>query len=280
MRITVSRLNPEPTPKVGFIGDPVLVDDEWIELRGTGQEVELPPELWLRELLALDLDDNEAVVAFCQHYGFLGRLDWAAFPTAVRNTCRPRMQGHTDLDAIHEAVMDRLSRSKSAESWDRRSFHHIGEFVVHATALRDLARIWLAHATEEPLAYVTDQWESTFTGRPRTIGQAQLWLAQFLTAGLGEYHLGVELAGHTAWKTGGTYAGVCLQLANEIDENVSYRSCANDRCGRVFYRQRGRAAKGQYKRRGVAYCSVECARAQAQRDWRQRKTEMDESEDR
>jgi hypothetical protein len=66
------------------------------------------------------------------------------------------------------------------------------------------------------------------------------------------------------------YAVCCLELFNHVVERAQVRMCANERCGRPFARQRGRAEQGQYRLRGVKYCSTYCARAQAQRAYRRR----------
>jgi hypothetical protein len=67
----------------------------------------------------------------------------------------------------------------------------------------------------------------------------------------------------------------CLELYNHICETIAYRQCANDNCLRLFVRQAGRAQKGRHRTQGVRFCSYECARAQAQRDYRTRKREQD-----
>lgn len=63
----------------------------------------------------------------------------------------------------------------------------------------------------------------------------------------------------------------CLEMFNHIVEAAPYKTCANETCGRLFVRQEGRAVHGQHRSTGVKYCSAECARAQAQRQYRRRK---------
>jgi hypothetical protein len=67
------------------------------------------------------------------------------------------------------------------------------------------------------------------------------------------------------------YTALCLQLFNHIIENAVYIRCHNEKCNRLFVRQRGRAKQGKYHTTGVMYCSDYCARAQGQRELRRRK---------
>jgi hypothetical protein len=67
------------------------------------------------------------------------------------------------------------------------------------------------------------------------------------------------------------YSYCCLELFNHIVEGAEYRVCANETCDKLFVRQEGRAIHRQHRSKGVKYHSPECARAQAQREYRRRK---------
>jgi hypothetical protein len=60
-------------------------------------------------------------------------------------------------------------------------------------------------------------------------------------------------------------------LWNDLVRREPYRVCANTTCGHLFQHQLGRAIHAQHRNTGLKYCSAECARAQAQRDYRARK---------
>jgi hypothetical protein len=66
------------------------------------------------------------------------------------------------------------------------------------------------------------------------------------------------------------YAICALELFNHIVDNARYHTCANDRCRRTFVYQHGRSEKGQRRSHGVLYCTPDCARATAQREYRRR----------
>jgi hypothetical protein len=57
---------------------------------------------------------------------------------------------------------------------------------------------------------------------------------------------------------------------NGIDESINV--CANTKCGKTFTRQWGRAEKGQFRKEGLKYCSRLCARSQAARNLRKRRS--------
>lgn len=74
------------------------------------------------------------------------------------------------------------------------------------------------------------------------------------------------------------FEACALELFNHIAEDATYRTCANETCGRIFVRQQGRAQYGQNRTAGhLLYCSASCARAQAQRRYRRRHRQPQDS---
>lgn len=62
---------------------------------------------------------------------------------------------------------------------------------------------------------------------------------------------------------------ICNQMFSFIMDAAPVRSCANEKCGRLFKRKRGRAS---YVGHGDSlYCCTRCETAQRQRDYRRRK---------
>lgn len=70
------------------------------------------------------------------------------------------------------------------------------------------------------------------------------------------------------------YSVMMAELFNHIVSQAPTRRCANTRCNQLFAYQEGRVVKGTSRSKGVLYCSAACARAVAQRAYRQRKREL------
>lgn len=206
----------------------------------------LPEEFYLRELMDLDLASERAISEFAARWGDLGVLN--------------------DPEKVERALAVLwIDLAPKAEPHRR--------FCQVAVALRDITRIWLLAQGALSCEKLAAAWESP-SPPPKSTKAGLDALAIVLNGFLRPFqmHVVLEPGGQDVGTEHPTLASlVALQLANEIARRASYTRCANERCGRLFSRQRGRAKAGQYRTVGVEYCSRDCALAQSQRDLRRRK---------
>lgn len=243
----------------------------------------LPPSpRWSEEsyldLVAIDLDDPLAILEFVSVYGPLGtRSGRAAHSSPLR------LAGLVYLDAsaaIAESLSaDHLEVAK-ADGLHVGEGETLDEFRWGALCLRDLVSAW--QVIRKEIDADTHRWEAPVWGVAESPRDELPWesatgAVTVLTAGLAT---GIECFTpviRSGWEEKfpvfddhWVYEICCLELFNHIVEEAPYKHCANEACGRLFVRQRGRAVHGQHRTRGVKYCSSECARAQAQRAYRRR----------
>jgi hypothetical protein len=101
----------------------------------------------------------------------------------------------------------------------------------------------------------------------------EFMLRGVLNDGLAPFHPRLDYVNSSPfddWRDIPLFSVLCLEIFNHLAERAVHRLCQNPSCRRVFVRQHGRAAQSQHRRSGVRYCSVLCARAQAQRAYRER----------
>lgn len=158
----------------------------------------------------------------------------------------------------------------------------LAAFRWQAWCIRDLLRAWrwLSEGLE-PDRWESPVWQSADPHMPipdSPLAAGKL-LAQGIRNGLSPFHPELRVGGreddpHLLLPYGaaqGFYYICCLELFNHIAEEATYRTCANEPCGRLFVRQYGGAEQGQHRTSGVKFCTPGCARAQAQREYRRRK---------
>jgi hypothetical protein len=222
--------------------------------RGYQDPRSLPVDFVLREVLETDLDDA-GLLAFVNEWGPL---------------TRPKSEVFDLLPGGRDAWESDFPEAANAELSLDAQRHHL-------RVLRALARHWLAHTAGDD---VCESWESDGHMRPGEVRLAWDWWADYISAGLAGFQMHVVLRVDGESDTRGlgldyrqptVYEVAMQQLAVLAAGSDPILHCANDRCGRPFTRQRGRAKYGKGHESGVLYCSNLCARAQAERQRRARR---------
>ena len=251
---------------------------------GKYKRVKLPDELVLRELMALRLDDEPGLLAFVSQYGRLGKRGYRQFSHIGRLP-----EGLTELQRTAAFGAFLLYDSIGGGEWlTPQDFYshdamlgeldtqHVMEFWVHATMLRDAVRLWLFSTGAMELGQVQEAWES-ISRCPESEDEAVTSLAEIVTEGVSVVTAKVEVHdteteksllvwASRVWPI--LYPALSAQLFNLIAESAVPLTCANETCHKYFVRQRDRSKFGQYRTRGVLYCSKNCAQAQTQREIR------------
>jgi hypothetical protein len=226
----------------------------------------------------VDLDDDDDILAFVNRHGSL---------TVLRPEVPTPFNGFTDHPHFRTVIQPLLEEERSAalHDWIEADEKYDGswlitesvlEFQWKAGCLHDLVAAWrFVHEGKAPEQLSSWVWGGPQGGYsdPSTREGAAHLLARGLDVGLAAFHPHVSVRDDPIPYHGsvGFYQICCLELFNHIAEAAVYRTCANEPCGRLFVRQTGRAQHGQHRTHGVKYCSTECARAQAQRQYRRRK---------
>lgn len=253
------------------------------------------------ELYALELDDSRQIMRFVERYGVLGvhSLTWGS------DHCHnymgfPRQPNFPLVAAELDEMVGRGGRLDS--DWECEA-----EFRFGAECLRDMTNAWLVAKGDldlDDVAWFCPCWENS--AFPIHVATDESKVTSELTSALRKQaphyrkatpgqvlYYGMEdslkpfsptirnfddemLARPdpraTPWDGElPLFSVLCLELFNHIVEEATYKRCANETCGRYFVRQRGRSQHGQHRTRGVKYCSAECARMQASRQYRRRK---------
>lgn len=227
----------------------------------------LPEDFCLRECLATDPDNLDAVFELVTRWGRLTPLE-----SHLRSPFDSLPPGLDRLipqvaDATNRHALSRLARSTEEE---RRASPRAHSLRVEAHYLRVLhaltGHVIRSAAHEPPL--------EAWTRAGFRIDDPGPWglFVMTMNAALKPFSVHVRYPGaDTLLDTPSTYEIAVLQLAQLIAEDRQVRPCANERCTRLFTRQRGRAKYDKTGHStGVLYCSAQCAKAQAERQRRAR----------
>jgi hypothetical protein len=267
--------------------------------------VNLPDELYLRELHELDLKDSQAILLFANAYGWLG---WTAFYDEEFDPLQPfTREGYAYSPDLHldesKVGLQREANSYFTARLKRellsgdllkiqlgseglQSLQHLDAFRLHVYLLRDMTRIWGAIAGAWGWDDVFSQWETPadwyFLPEPldssdEGIGNATRLVMDLVNLGLERLHPQVAPgatarvnAGPRATFSMSTFGALCLQLANHVVEGAVYSRCDYAKCSSLFVRQRGRAKGDRHRRSVVLYCSKSCAQKQARLKMKER----------
>ena len=226
--------------EVKLVGDRVVYGHS-----GTFSEYEpLPDQLVIRELLELDLADDASVVEFLNDYGSIIRPYRGKGWHAVG---RPSFHSEQIFDMPVDDVRPWLAVAA-----------RLARFYVAASSGQDAQALWNDLVPDVPV---------------RDEGMAWGRFCAEMNVHLAACHASLSYGDGTegwAWIYVDLFEALCLQLHQLIATELPMKTCANESCKRPFVYQVGTAEYGQYRSKGVKYCSRSCAWTQGQHERRRR----------
>jgi hypothetical protein len=263
--------------------DVQLVDEPPALMFSTsGSSVRLPDEWVLRELPRLDLDNPATIVELYETFGPVVPLSdqGELLPTEAFGTVgivdaqrAVTRWGQSQWRALSDSSGVSSPRQARAGA---RYLSAVSLTVVrhYLDFLRALVGHVVAYQRHRPLARA---WQDVPLNRPVN-GPAHAWFLfeHTMNAALQRFSVTVMATKRKSpFHHAPFYAVAALQIFNVFVEGLPVLTCTNERCARLFQRQLGRAAKGQYRTSGVMFCSHQCADAQRQRERRHQQRKDD-----
>lgn len=238
---------------------------------------QLPVELYFRELMDLDLLDDEAVFQFCSKHGMTHEchVGWSDVGLiSVHGTAWGSPQAR-HVQAEVEQFLEAHSDELGDQNWYERRIYHVNEVRLRLARIRNVARTctFLEGAiSKEELAGL---WDAGLDTVPDVAEEARSYVCQSLNGAMSSLHpvLAISNAGARR-RSISLFAGLALQIYNDIVVGARFRKCP--KCGRLFVRHRsGKPDEDeQYQVRGddraVKFCSTTCSQAVASKQYRDR----------
>lgn len=165
-------------------------------------------------------------------------------------------------DELTQFMLDRnVSPANAAYAFE--NLVHLDKVRMRSELLRAMTRFWQATASGATTVDQCAVW-TDLIGRKLRISEARELFIATLNAGLSglpettrpQIRLG-PMSGPEPVKS--SYAVACSQLFNQIVRDAPFHVCAAQDCRRLFVHQRGAAREGQYRTKGVDYCSRTCS---------------------
>lgn len=218
----------------------------------------LPADFAVREVLAVDPCDDDAVMNLMRRSGLLVGDD----PS----------RGLPPSEGLPVYGLALPSRRVS-----------LADCVGRLRILRALAKVVVAKSDGDSEALLSAFPSEGFRdprdrhdGRENQEWQVWYWWTDYVNAALGVFQMFVDFDDGVSVlqrDSPNAYEAAVLQLAELATRNVVVGLCANERCGQRFTQQR--TARRRYPNSehasGVKYCSRQCAKAQSERDRRARR---------
>lgn len=259
-----------PEPAV-HVASSVSFDGALFRYSGTLTNTPLAhPEVAFRELQGLDPRSGAAVREFVAEFGVLVGPAASVEPIQLRNVAL--MLGFPcDVDEVELGP-----RSLTVPAWRTAALLALCRCVADhlSRALRGspVESAWSAYViTDESTAWRFAA-DALSVGLRECAPTVRVVPPKQWPKGFGS-RLGVDFDPESPRHRGDLYSALCVQMFNTISEQPTVRFCANQTCGRLFFKQVGGAQHGQYRTGGLRFCSPSCARAETQREYRRRKAD-------